>query len=211
MNILKFTLTVTIVIAMSYSFSAFSQPTGAIVYPPELAGKSFSSNFIDSIGVGFTDYANPALFVNQDSLGNIIWYGVGVTGFKYDENKIKSIHFICTEDYWLKSEIQFDTLTRTMDYMISTTSADSTGSEFWTESINVEVTDNTEIVINSPVDVTGKMYEAYDFYNPTITQLSVIGNGINQSFQVDLKSNVPYIIAFVDNNDSIVSIKRIGG
>jgi hypothetical protein len=37
------------------------------------------------------------------------------------------------------------------------------------------------------------------------------GAGNAQSFQVDLESNVSYIVVFINSENEIVNIKRIGG
>jgi hypothetical protein len=119
--------------------------------------------------------------------------------------------YICGEKYWLKLESQVDTISKSTIYQKSTTSLDNTGKEFWTESIDVNVVDSSEIIINSPVDVKARLYEAYDTINPAFEELSVAGSSSNQSYTVNMKHGVTYIIIFVKDGNSVVYAQRIEG
>lgn len=92
---------------------------------------------------------------------------------------------------------QRDTIGNTIEYSTATTCIDSSGNDFWTESIYISVVDSTEIIINSPVDVKAKLYEANDIINPNFKEMTVTGSGLNQIFTFNIKNSVTYIIIFV--------------
>lgn len=56
-----------------------------------------------------------------------------------------------------------------------------------------------------------KLYEAYDIINPVFEELTVNGSGLNQSYTVNMKNGMTYIIVFIKNENSIVYAKRIEG
>lgn len=189
---------------ISLSNIAYSQG-GTYIIP---TGSPATISTVDSILTYMNDTTNTTLSLDQDTLGDLMWFSEPYD--QYVSNKLKSTGFICTVNNFVKLNSQYDTALKVIDYETKNTSIDITGSEFWTESISVSVVDSTEIIINSPVNVVAKIYEAYDIINPTVTQKTVIGNGIDQSFSVNFESGKQYIIAFIKNGNTIVYIKRIG-
>lgn len=210
MNHKTMILTLTIMLYLSLSFSAIGQQTETWIIPPD-APSHITSGYLDSLNIIPADPANPPGFgISQDSIGKPMW--LSETFVKnYSNNKEKATLYICGEKYWVKTEAQRDTITNVIEYKTATTSQDSTGSEFWTEGIDVDVVDNTELIINSPVDVKARLYEAYDVINPTFTELSVTGSGLDQSYTVNMQNGVTYIIVFIENENTLVDAKRIGG
>lgn len=193
-----------IIFTISLSNIAYSQG-GTYIIP---SGSPATTSTVDSILTYIADTNNISAPLDTDSLGALMWFSEPYD--QYVSNKLKSTGFICTVNNFVKLNSQYDTALKVIDYETKTTSLDSTGSEFWTESISVSVVDSTEIIINSPANVVAKIYEAYDIINPTVTQKTVVGNGIDQSFSVNFESGKRYIIAFIKNGNSIVYITRIG-
>ena len=209
MNLNKSILTLLIVLSMFYSFPIMGQSSGTWIIPPG-APSHITPGYMDSLNLVPPDPMNPPGFnVGEDSIGKpMFWSEIYVQN---DSTKEKATNYICGEKYWVKLVAKRDTITNILEYKTATTSLDSTGSEFWTESIYVSVVDSTEIIINSSIDVKAKLYEAYDIINPTFEELTVTGTGLNQSFAVNMKNDVFYIIVFIKNENSIVYAKRIGG
>lgn len=189
---------------ISLSFVAKSQ-SGTYLIP---SGSPYTSSSVDSLLTMYQDSTHTDYYINQDTLGSILWFSESYEIIS--TSKIKSTFFVLTENHYIRLESQFDTLTWSIDYETQSISVDSTGSEFWTETIGVSVVDSTEIVINSTADVTAKIVKVNDYYNPVSTELTVVGNGIDQTFNVNLNSGQTYIISFVDSAGVIVNIKKIG-
>lgn len=209
MKFIKVLLRLAVVLAMAQAFSALGQSSGTWIIPPGVPSY-ITPGYLDSLNIVPPDPNNPPGFnVGQDSIGKpMFWSDIYVQKFLTKE--IATI-YICGEKYWVKLVAQMDTISNIVEYKTLTTSLDSTGNEFWTESIYVNVVDSSEIIINSTVDVKAKLYEAYDIINPTFQELIVTGSGLNQSYSVNMKNGVPYIIVFIKNENSIVYAKRIGG
>lgn len=209
MNLNKSILTLLIVLAMLYSSSVLGQSSGNWIIPPGVPSH-ITPGYMDSLNLIPSDPTNPPGYdVGQDSIGKpMLWSDIYVLNIATKE---KATNYICGEKYWVKLVAQRDTITNILEYSTATTSIDSTGNDFWTETINVSVVESTEIIINSPVDVKAKLYEAYELINPTFEELTVTGSGLNQSFTVNMKNGVPYIIVFIKNENTIVYAKRIGG
>lgn len=199
-------LIITLILVLSFSFVAVGKSPGTYIIPP---GSQATTSTVDSILTYLADTTNTVFSLNKDSLGELMWYSKPYQQY-VSTNKLKATTIICTENNFVRIESQYDTSLKKVDYETKTVSLDSTGNELWTETIDVEVVDSTEIIINSPVDVTAEIYKAYDIINPTYTQLAVEGNGTNQNFSVNLDSGATYIIVFIENENSIVSIKRVG-
>lgn len=195
-----------LVMTVSFSFVAQSQGTGTYIIPP---GSPATTSTVDSIVAYLNDTNNVTFSLDEDTLGVLMWFSEPYEQFV--SNKMKSIGYLCMENNFVKMDTQYDTLFKSIDYETKTISLDSSGNEFWTDPIIVNVIDSTQIKINSLVNVTAKIYKAYDIINPQTTSLTVIGNGIDQFFTVSLESGKTYIIAFIKNGNSIVNIKRIGG
>jgi hypothetical protein len=178
--------------------SAFGQQSGFYIIPTENRGVETAS-VPDSMQKKI-DYVR---------LGKWMWYGDNGTEWPANmPNKVRAKSYACFVNGWVKYESQFDTLTKTMDYTINTPCYNSSGNDFWTQNITVNVVGSNTIIINSPVDVTAKIYEAYEVKS-AIPQFSVVGNGINQSFPVNFESNKSYIVVFINKDNAIVNIKRI--
>lgn len=202
-------LTLTIVLSISFSYTAFSQSSGTWIIPSG-SPSYITPGYLDSLDLIPPDPMNPPGFtVGQDSIGKLMfWSDIYVEN---DSTKQTAINYLCGELYWFKLESQRDTINNSIEYQTGTTSLDSTGNEFWTESIYVNVIDSSEIVINSSADVVAKIYEAYEIVNPTYTEFNVNGSGVNENYYVNLSSGVTYIIVFIKNENSIVYAKRIKG
>lgn len=210
MNLNKSFITLLIVLYMSYfSTVVLGQSSGTWTIPPGCPSY-ITPGYMDSLNLVPLDPMNPPGYgIGQDSIGKpMFWSDIYTQKF---DTKEKATNYVCGEKYWVKAEMQRDTITNIIEYNIPTTSFDSTGNEFWTEPISVSVVDTTEIIINSPVDVKARLHEAYDIINPTFEEFNVPGSGLNQNFAVNMKNGVPYIIVFIKNENYIVYAKRIGG
>jgi len=195
---------------MLNSFSAFGQQSGYYVIPPAYQGM-VTTSMLDSMRAKAASQPKTDINIHYDSLGSLLWFGGdGVKRLVNMPNKVKVTRFACMVNGWVKYETQIDTLSKTKDYTLNTPCYNVLGNDLWTQSITLNVVGSTLIIINSPVNVTAKIYEAYT-YKSAIMQFSVIGNGINQSFPVNLESNKSYIVVFINNDNDIVNIKRIGG
>lgn len=210
MNLNKSIIILLIVLSMSYfSSSVLGQLSGTWIIPPG-SPTYVSTGYMDSLNLVPPDPMNPPGYgIGQDSIGKpMFWSDIYTQKF---DTKEKATNYLCGEKYWVKAEMQRDTITNIIEYNIPTTSLDSTGNEFWTEPISVSVVDSTEIIINSPIDVKARLHEAYEIINPTFVEFNVIGSKFNQNFAVNMKNGVPYIIVFIKNENYIVYAKRIGG
>lgn len=196
---------ITLFLVLLFSSSTFGQGSGTYIIPTV---SPYTPTSVESLLTLYQDSTHTNYYINQDTLGTILWFSESYEILS--TSKLKSSSFVLTENHYIKLESQFDTLAWTIDYETQSISLDSTGSEFWTETIDVSVVDSTEIVINSTTDVTAKIVKVNDFYNPAITELTVVGNGIDQTFIVNLNSGKSYIISFVDSTGVIVNIKKIG-
>jgi hypothetical protein len=202
-----------VVLTTIFSLPAFTQQSGTYVIPTELQG-TITPAMLDSFRLELASKPKTDTLINYDSLGNFVWFGgAAEDGLQYSTsfpNKAKVITFTCFENGWVKSEAQFDTLNNTKDYDTHTACYNESGNDLWTETITISVLSTDTLVINSPVDVTARIYDAYTIA-PSITELSVVGNSTNQSFLVDLENNSYYIVVFINDETDIVNIQRIGG
>ncbi len=209
MKFKKVFLTLAVVLVVYYSFPALGQSSGIWIIPPG-APSHITPGYLDSLNLVPPDPMNPpGNQVGQDSIGKPMFWSEIYT--QKVHTKEKATNYVCGEKYWVKLEAQRDTITNIIEFSTSTTSLDSTGNEFWTEAIYVDVVDSAEIIINSPIDVKAKLYEAYDIINPTFVEFNVTGSGLDQSYTVNMKNGVTYIIIFIKDENSIVYAKRIGG
>lgn len=191
------------ILTISLSCVAYGQ-VGTFIIPP---GSIATPSFLDSISSYMADKTKPTFSLDKGALGELMWFSEPYD--RYVSNKIQSTGYICTENRFIKLESQYDIESKTIDYKTKFTSIDDSGSEFWTDSISVLVVDSTEIIINSQENVIAKIYEAYDIINPSFTQKTIIGDGVNHSYRVSFESGKKYIIVFINDSNIIVCIKRL--
>lgn len=149
------------VFSFFYYFDAKGQQSGYYVIPPELQG-IISTNYLDSLRAKLASQPKTFLHIDYESLGTLLW--TGGTGLKCvpdSSNKLRGTIYSCTEYGWIKTEVQFDTSNQTKDYEIHTACYNVSGDVFWTEFIELDVIDISEIIINTPIDVTVEIYTAY--------------------------------------------------
>lgn len=194
-----------IVVALLCTFSAYGQE-GEWVYPPDL--DSTTILWLDSLVEAADSIPRHDQNVNYDSLGRIILWN-GISGPKITGNKDKIIYYKALLYGWLKTEVQYDTLMNIKDYEIHTPVYNLSGDELWSDTIDVDVIDSTEIVINSPVDVTAEIYHLSNGVEPPIDNFSVEGTGNDENYEVELENGKKYIIAFINDEDEIVCVRRI--
>lgn len=176
---------------------------------------------IDSMLIWGASSPRRDLHIDYHQLGPIVWMG-GANGcmryLKNDSTKLLSELYNCYENGWTKHVAQFDTVTKTKDYPDTiTVSYNVSGDDLWTESISVNVVSNNLITVNSPVDVTAQLYQAFTFEPATMAtitvpkaEFSVLGNGNNQTFPVNLENNIIYFLVFINDDMAVVNIKKIG-
>lgn len=200
-------LSINLLLLIALSYSSKSQ-SGTYSIPPEMVGK-YSTTFLDSMRNAMALKPQFDSNVNYDSLGNLIWFGSSDIEWSSSTfSKLKNTFYICCENGWLKTEIQFDTITKTMDYQVHTPAYNNDGYELWDLPISTTLTDTTHINFHSNIDLTAKIFEQYQSVTP-IYQFSIEGNGLNQSFNINLNSNKKYVVVYYSDN-KIVYIKRLG-
>ncbi len=205
----KNVLVLTLAIVLFSGFSNFGQQSGTYEIPVSMQS-IISEAELDSLLAQSALQPRTDTLVNYDSLGGFIWFGgAGLKWLESNSNKVKTTRYTCLQNGWIKSESQYDTLTKTKDYQTTTACYDISGDDFWTENIEFNVNGLNSITINSPANITVKIYEAYNI-NQLLTELSVTGNSTDQSFQVSLVAGKSYLAVCINDQKDIVSIKRIG-
>jgi hypothetical protein len=115
--------------------------------------------------------------------------------------------FLYHENGCLKIEAQLDTLKKTSEPSIYTVCYDKQCDTFWREKIEVEVIDNSEIIINSPIDVNVEIHKAFRTDDSKAIKFLVTND--KKSYKVDLKNYIFYVIVFYNSKDEIVNINKI--
>lgn len=180
-------------------------------YIPPSAPSYITPGYLDSLVLVPIDPVNPPGHqIGQDSIGKPMW--ISDILICIDSANIRnSVNYICAEKYWVKAGLQYNCQTGVIYNDTVITSTDSTGSEFWTEDIMVTIVDSTEIIVNSQVDATAKIYDAYDVVNPAFAEFNIIGNETDQRIQFSTSSGFKYIVVFYEDQNTIVDVKIING
>ena len=150
---------------------------------------------------------------DSEKLGKIMWMNVLRDDGEYmkplpnDTNKFLFTYFLYHENGCLKIEIQVDTLKKETDYQIKTVCYDEQCDTFWREKIEVEVIDNSEIIINSPIDINVEIHKAFRTDDSKAIKFLVTND--KKSYKVDLKNDIFYVIVFYNSKDEIVNINKI--